>query len=540
MYKAIIVDDEKAVRERLIKLFSNFSNDFEVVGVFENGYDALTNGTSLGPDLLITDIKMPYINGLELIKRMKLELPLLESIIISGFDNFDYAKEAISLGVTGYITKPVTINELNEVLIKVKKDLDGHYLFDGESISNLEKKLSSATKLIQNKDLSLLITMKELSATFKEKLKTDGISFDEENILLGVIDYDKEVDQLTYKEIEASDLILEKIIKESIDKSSLDYIKYIIFKNQNETCIFLLSDMEIKKQELEKVFTQIVAKVYKGIGVSLSIGFSEIEKNTESLSYRKLYRHAKRVLEYRTIVSPQIVMFFDDINTTKSSTFKIDDNEYKKLSYEILYGNEEVSKQMIENIFLMITRDTFKDTYYFILNNLIDSMLKSCVSLKSLYESYMPHIDILKKAFSLKSNEGIRIFFEELLHEIIVINKENRVIGIESSFNQIKAFINNNYSNPLLSLDDIAKEFSYSSSYISAILKKNNTSFIKYLTDIRMKEAIGLLTRSNEKLITIANQIGYEDPYYFSHCFKKYYGISPQEYRKEYEKKQNN
>ena len=102
---------------------------------------------------------------------------------------------------------------------------------------------------------------------------------------------------------------------------------------------------------------------------------------------------------------------------------------------------------------------------------------------------------------------------------------------IESSFNQIKLFIENNYKNPLLSLEDVANELGYSVSYISAILKKNNTSFTKYLTDIRMNASLPLLAKSNEKLITIANEVGYEDPYYFSHCFKKYFGTSPLEYR---------
>ena len=86
--------------------------------------------------------------------------------------------------------------------------------------------------------------------------------------------------------------------------------------------------------------------------------------------------------------------------------------------------------------------------------------------------------------------------------------------------------------NPTLSLDDLARELGYSLSYISAILKRNNTSFTKYLTDIRMSKAKILLNEENSKLITIANQVGYEDPYYFSHCFKKYFGISPGEFRK--------
>ena len=105
MYRVIIVDNEESVRERLLFLLSKMNSDFEVVGSFENGYDALLSMNSLSPDLVITDIKMPYVDGIELIKQSKIDLPLLQFIIISGYDLFDYAKQAIELGVLSYITK---------------------------------------------------------------------------------------------------------------------------------------------------------------------------------------------------------------------------------------------------------------------------------------------------------------------------------------------------------------------------------------------------------------------------------------------------
>ena len=115
MYKILVIDDEKQVRDRLINLIKkNFSSDFEVVGDYYNGYDALLNGVTLNPDIMITDIKMPYIDGIELVKRMKMELPLIEAIIISGYDLFNYAKEAIELDVINYLTKPVEIQELKD------------------------------------------------------------------------------------------------------------------------------------------------------------------------------------------------------------------------------------------------------------------------------------------------------------------------------------------------------------------------------------------------------------------------------------------
>ncbi len=128
MYKVIIVDDEPNVRKRLEAILETKKHDFEVLGLFENGYDALETGIPLEPDLIITDIKMPFIDGLELIRRAKIELPLVQTIIVTGFDSFDFAKQAIDLGVIGYISKPVTGDEIGMVLSKAKEKMDKNLL----------------------------------------------------------------------------------------------------------------------------------------------------------------------------------------------------------------------------------------------------------------------------------------------------------------------------------------------------------------------------------------------------------------------------
>lgn len=125
MLKIVIADDESNARDRLSSILKNFSADFEIVGAYANGYDTLEGVLALEPDLLITDIKMPFIDGIEVIKRAKIDLPLLQSIIITGYDSFDFAKQAIDLGVVGYISKPITKDELEVVLVKAR-EANGH------------------------------------------------------------------------------------------------------------------------------------------------------------------------------------------------------------------------------------------------------------------------------------------------------------------------------------------------------------------------------------------------------------------------------
>lgn len=171
MYKIIIADDESNVRDRLLSLLKKLNNDFEVVGLFDNGYDALEGVEKLQPDLLITDIKMPYIDGLNLIKQARFEAPLLQSIIISGYDSFEFAKQAIDLRVVGYLSKPISFDELKEVVYKAKDEIEKKINAD-QNESNLKKQVLENLSLLQENDLSNLIQLKSIGENFKINLNS--------------------------------------------------------------------------------------------------------------------------------------------------------------------------------------------------------------------------------------------------------------------------------------------------------------------------------------------------------------------------------
>jgi len=528
MYKVIIADDESSVRERLLNLLKKKSAEFEVIGSYENGYDALTSGVILEPDLIISDIKMPYISGIELIREAKQSLPLVQSIIISGYDSFDFAKQAIDLGVISYVSKPITYADLEEALNKAKIELDKKLSID-KNLDNLQRQVESSLKILQGNDLMRLITMKDVSESYKQKLKEEGIKIETKYQLIVLIDSDQELDSISNEKFE----LMRYYAKKYFSDEFAGYVDFYSYDDSESTVLLLCSDKKLNKDEIIDKLNEVIAKVKRTCDVSVSCGVSEI--NSGESSYRKLYRHAKRCLEYRTVVGSNIELFFDDLETHNNSIKaigKVDENEYKTISYDILYGKKEDAKNRIHNLVNMISSTEYSESYYFILNNLLDTILKSCINLSSLYTDYLPHLDIAQKVYTLKTSDQVYEYLDVLLDEVTKINESSRLSGVESSFGQIKQYIENNYTKSTLGLDDIANELGYSVSYISAILKKNDTSFTKYLTDIRMEKAKSLLADNNSKLIAIAAAVGYEDPYYFSHCFKKYYGVSPIEYRK--------
>jgi two-component system response regulator YesN len=265
----------------------------------------------------------------------------------------------------------------------------------------------------------------------------------------------------------------------------------------------------------------------------MSVGVSEHGTPEETISYRKLYRHALWTLEYRTVVGTGVVLFYSDLEDTRTSVVgKVDDNEYKNVSYSILYGKKEDAIEAVEKLIDTISSIEYKDSYFLIANNLLDAILKSCTAIDKLYSSYQPHVAIVNRIYGSKSAETTKQYFDELIERVIDINQAQRTSGIDDAYEHIQQYIQSHYSKSTLSLDDVADELGYSVSYISAIFKRNDSSFTKYLTSVRMEQAKLLLANPDNKLVTIANEIGYDDPYYFSHCFKKYFGVSPVEYRK--------
>ena len=303
MYRVIIADDEESVRNRLKTMVEKFSDDFMVVGCFENGFDTLESGSHLEPDILITDIRMPYISGIELIRHLKMDFPLMQFIIVSGYDSFDYAKEAISLGVAGYLTKPVSSLEMKGVLYKAKDALDKQLQMD-LSIKNLEVKAKTSMRFLQSEDLNRLIKLKQIPANFANKLVEDGIDLNHLYQVMAV--YDADSDEL---EFDRQDLLYFSL-KKAIDEEFASCL-YYFFLSDNQMILLLQKDEKFNDEELMLKFNGILAMVKRAASISVSCGVSDIMN--APVNYRKMYRHAKRSLEYRTVLGSNMVFSFEDL-----------------------------------------------------------------------------------------------------------------------------------------------------------------------------------------------------------------------------------
>jgi len=527
MYKVIIADDESDVRDRLVKMVKNIAEDFEIVGIYENGYDALEGCTGLKPDLIITDIKMPYITGLELIKAAKISLPLVKSVIITGYDQFDYAKEAIKLGVLGYISKPISEGELREVLQDAMKKIedDSNY---SKNIKDISLKDKDYLSVVREADFVKLITLKEVPSFLYKKLLSEKVDIYAPAASLVVFDFDADYSSIPFEKITLVDYYLRKFIKEAFSE---DY-NVCIFQVSENICAYMYGDKMCGLEIMEDRYKMVLAKINKLCSIAISAGISEDSCNPKTRSFRKLYRHAKRALEYRTLLGGNEVIFFPNIARQEVRTTKIDSNEYSNITFELTYGNVDAAKERIACIVDKIYTDQkYLNSLTFVLTNITTALLSSCRNFSELYDNYMTQATIYATVTKAKEKENVINFLNELADRIFEINSKNREKSVDSAMDQVLNYIQVHYKDNDICMEGIGDELGFSISYISQLLKRKDLTFTKYLTSLRMEKAKQLLSDKSKKIINIAMEVGYTDPYYFSHCFKKYYGISPQGYK---------
>ncbi len=533
MLKVFLVEDEYVVREGIKNNVAWKEHGYIFCGEAADGEVAYAQIRLKKPDIIITDIKMPFMNGLELSRLVKKDNPDVKIIILSGYEEFELAKSAIIIGVEEYLLKPINAEELitavNRVaekirlenkekqnLLKLKKEMEENEVeikrnFFHELISNTQ---SLSNKLEKGKQLKL-----ELAASFYSIVlfKVSRVKHGDEEFSNRLVHmYSKLFQYFEQEEIISFDRNLEGI------------------------ALLLKADtLDEMNEKQKKYITEIEAiiKLYEKVSYFGGVGCS-VDRLSELCTS---FEDASRAFAYRFIKEKDMFLKADQINNTEDTPW-VDMNytEYldKEIAYKFLRNGElgEVNF-FVEEYFknfshacensIMFRQYIIMDMY-FITANFIDQIskkdegIKSDVSLQNLQnihtiiKSYKKTIDFIKDLFS----QAITFRNE------IATRKFSDIIG------ETKEYIHKNYCEEEISLNSAASYVNISPSYLSSVFsQETGQTFVKYLTDLRMNKAKELLMCTNKRSNEISTEVGYKDPHYFSYLFKKIHGCSPLQYR---------
>lgn len=532
MYKLLIVEDEAIVREGIKESFDWPSMGFELIGDCEDGSEAMGIIEGNQPDIILTDICMPIMDGLELTQRVTRCFPQTKVIILTGYGEFEYAQQAVKLKAYDFILKPITAKELSAVLKKVRDALDEE---KGkiEDINRLKLQLKESMPVLKERFLNRLINGKISDEIIIEKSRYFEIKLEGKFFLTLVTDIDEEnaiMDGHLGMTAELFYFAVSNICEEIIAEENHG----IVFQDIEGKTVMLLcgESSECLIERASKLAENIREAVGKYLRTTISVGIGK--KCGSKKDIYQSYQGALAALEYRFLIGKNHVINILDVEGNKNeNTFHIKELE-EKLKSRIKIGTLEEIELAVSEIFRILLESCISLQQCYIYINQIVYSVASVLRELELEEAefYGSGLNPFTEIFKFKSLNEVEQWLKNLCLRIskFIINKRNS----QWKLHAIKAeeYIKANYMAKSMSLNTICKHLHVSTTYFSMIFKNyKGETFVEYLTRVRLEKAMELLKSTDMKMYEIADEIGYNDPYYFSITFKKTTGMTTKEFR---------
>jgi two-component system response regulator YesN len=528
-YTVLLVDDEEEVIQVIMKKLDWEQLGFSIVGYACNGVKAFEMVEDYQPDVVMTDIKMPYMNGMQLSHRIKTQYPDTKILIFTGFDEFEYAKEAVHLEVEEYILKPVNSLELSKVFTQLKSKLDLE-ISEKRNVEILQKYYLESLPLLQANFYSMLMEGRIREEELPKFLADYQLSFQGPFFCCLVVH--TSVSQVPEG---MNPVLLTISVRKQAEEhlgtkwqaKAFPYLENIVLIAQ------LGSESEII--ELTDDCDRFCKYARHIIGAVVTVGIGQVCGSVAGLSGS--YASARTAVSYRVLYgASRAINMKENVPQEVSKPGQTDDARLSYLFKMIRLGSEEdIAEAVSGYLHQAAFQDRTLKQYHVDIMEMISALYRFAINQEIRTEVFPENMKVLyarlldmdKAALEKWLTDTSLSFHEELL------DARNR--STKSFVSKAKEYVHNNYADEMLSLDGVCQVLGVSNSYFSTIFKKKTgNSFIGYLTDYRMDQASRLLIETNDKSYMIARQVGYTDPNYFSYVFKRRFGVSPSRYRTEH------
>ena len=525
MYAVLIVDDEPLVRKSIVKIIDWYSLGFSSIYEAEDGLEALEICRKCKIDLVLTDIVMPFMDGMELSKVLTKEFPETNIVILTGHEDFEYAKQSVDLGVKNYILKPVgaanLYHKMQEICHKLKLEAN-----QKEYIARMRNQIHRSLQILQEKFLYTLVCRGQIPADLEERVKSLELPLKAQNYRIGVA-------EPVYEGVNQADIELFKFTAQNIVYSSVgdrhctfdDYDGHIVVVFQTDA----YEEEHTIVYDTMQVIQEAIRSILK-IGVTCAIG-PVVSQRTELVNS---YRSALKALECKYSLGYDRIYDFRDLHYSQDVYF-YPYEEIDLLIDGIRSCNAEKIRGAMEHLYEKCGQENGLSL------NAIKTSLIEVTS--ALFRDLSGEADLPDELWS----EGMKIFqkiesaksLKEMMAPVekFALQAAGRLheqLGSRGAdvVKRVKQYVEENYADPEISLTTAADYIAVSSGYLSSMFKKaTGTNFVKYLTDARMEKAQELLRRTDQKTYEVAYATGFSDPHYFSIAFKKYAGMSPSDFR---------
>ncbi len=519
-YKVFFVEDEIITREGIRDNVDWQASGFEFCGEAADGEMALPLLRTIQPDVLITDIKMPFMDGLQLSKIVRERMPWMKIIILSGHDEFEYAQEAIGLGVTDYLLKPVTVHKLQNVLQKLTVQLDQERKEQAKLIK-LQEQVEENQATLRERLLFKLVVGAVSPTEAIEKAQALGIDLIARHYLVVIlkIELRDRSEKYDHDEYQRTQVVVMQLVEKNPDVFVLkrDWGDLILMM-KGSTSEYLEEECDLLSEEIRQAVAKTRYQLTIGIGTSKN-RIADIYQSFVEALVNMQYPAGENKSEWNQAVERAELLKVDKSAVENYLRFGVKDgfDEFFN-AYIRPLGDTALKSNLIKNyIFVDVVLATAK-----LVNDLggdVDNVIPELNSI----EMTMSNI----KTIDQLQEQAFKILSSGLAYRDTQPNGQYKNL-----IHQIKEYIEHNYTNAELSLNEVAAQANLSASHFSVVFSQEaRQTFKEYLTEIRIKKAKELLRMTSLRSADIAYQVGYNDPHYFSSVFKKNTGFSPIEFR---------
>lgn len=535
MLRVFLVEDESIIRETLRDTVPWGQYGYTFAGEAGDGEMALPLIRQVKPDVLITDIRMPFMDGLALSELVRREFPEMKIIIISGYDDFEYARQAISIGVDQYLLKPITKKALLDVLEELKEKIEGEranrsYL--AQFHREAEEYEQYTRRVFFERVVAGQLSVQEI---YESAAKLDiDLRAQCYTIAFFSVLPEPSGSAETYSEPGARlrDALLEHFLK---------YPEYVLLRWNLTTYAVLLKGETARMEELARRCVETVRSQYAAYAPEQS-WYVAVGRPTQRLStLPACFEEVSRLWAYRHILPRQHVLTADSVSFltgTGSGNSQLDQLDASKVDPAILLGvmqsasAREVASFADEYIHSVEEALGSKPFCQYLMLSVRFTAARFAAALGVGQKEAFAPLTCLDLVGQNVTAADLKAYFSAILLRMVELRDQASSSQCRQLLKQAVAYIDGHFTEESLSLNQVAREVNISANYLSAVFSQEiGATFTEYVTGKRMERARELLRTTDKRSGEVAAAVGYKDPHYFSFLFKKTQGCTPRDYR---------
>lgn len=535
MYKLLVVDDEYYIRDCVTTIIDWNSIGIEIIGTAIDGEDARQKVELLAPDIVITDIRMDKVDGLDFADALRRDYPFIKVIIMSGYDDFDYIKKALEIKVFTYLLKPMRPDELVEAVQNVIKAIEEEKKLV-DRIQKMELEIDRDRYLLIDRFISDLMKGNhgsnediQASMTFLNIILQKSYYC---CIIISIVNYYEILKDLGLKKLHGTMFS----IKELLNNILSDYEIWALIGDDGNLKSIIGSDLFIQGAVNHKLITaleQVTAYIAELLGISVSISIGGVYQDLLELS--KSYEEALLVAEHNTLAGGPGIVHINDLSSHSEARYIYPAAKEELLFRNLLNSTEERLASLIKELFhdmvsQICSRDRMRIDILGLIGKITRKAMDMGIDMYSLYNHKL--LDPYNAFERYNTNEQIENWLVNIIVKTVDAIKKKQGTQLKSVIIKANRFLQENYANPNLTLEVISDNLFLNPAYFSRLYKKETgENYVDALIRIRMEKAKILLRETNKKITDISESVGYPVPKYFYAIFKKYTGLTPLEFR---------